>query len=290
MNKLPLEKRVQILSMLCEGSSMRAISRVADVSINTVTKILVDAGKVCAEFHDKNVRNVSAKHVQADEIWSFCYAKEKNVRNAIAAPAGAGSVWTWTGIDAESKLIISCLVGGRDAAYAMEFMEDLKSRLATRVQLNTDGHKPYLVAVESAFGDEIDYAQLVKVYGAPTDNPEARYSPAPFLRAKKTVVTGNPDESLVSTSHVERSNLSFRMHMRRFTRLTNGHSKKLENHCHMVALYTTWYNWVRINSSVRCTPAMAAKLSTRVWSMADIVALIDAAAPAPAKRGPYKKR
>jgi IS1 family transposase len=290
MNKLPIEKRVQILSMMCEGSSMRAISRVADVSINTVTKILIDAGKACAEFHDKNVRNVSAKRVQADEIWSFCYAKDKTLSSAVSAPAGAGSVWTWTGIDPETKLIVSCLVGGRDAAYAMEFMEDMKARLSTRVQLSTDGHKPYLVAVESAFGHEIDYAQLVKVYGAPAENPESRYSPAPFLRAKKTVITGNPDETLVSTSHVERSNLSFRMHMRRYTRLTNGHSKKFENHCHMVALYTVWYNWVRINSAVRMAPAMAAGLSNRLWSMADIVALIDAAAPASAKRGPYKKR
>lgn len=290
MNKLPLEKRVQILSMLCEGSSMRAISRIADVSINTVTKILVDAGKACAEFHDKNVRNVAAKRVQADEIWSFCYAKDKNLKQAKAAPAGAGSAWTWTGIDPETKLIISCLVGGRDAAYAMEFMEDLKSRLSTRVQLSTDGYKPYLVAVESAFGSEIDYAQLVKIYGEPGNNPEVRYSPAPFLRSKKTVVTGNPDETLVSTSHVERSNLSFRMHMRRFTRLTNAHSKKIQNHCHMIALYTVWYNYARLNSAIRCSPAMAAGLTPKLWSMADIVALIDAAAPAPAKRGPYKKQ
>jgi IS1 family transposase len=290
MNKLPLEKRVQILSMLCEGSSMRAVSRVADVSINTVTKILVDAGKACAEFHDKTVRNVAAKRVQADEIWSFCYAKEKTVRGMKNAPAGAGSQWTWTGIDQDTKLIISCLVGGRDAGYAMEFMQDLKSRISTRVQLSTDGHKPYLVAVESAFGDDIDYAQLVKVYGDPSNNPEVRYSPAPFLRANKTVITGNPDETLISTSHVERSNLSFRMHMRRFTRLTNAHSKKIENHCHMIALYTVWYNFARVNSAIRCAPAMAAGLSSKLWSMADIVSLIDAAAPVPAKRGPYKKR
>ena len=190
----------------------------------------------------------------------------------------------------ESKLIISCLVGGRDAAYAMEFMEDLKSRLSTRVQLSTDGHKPYLTAVESAFGHQIDYAQLVKIYGAPSDNPDVRYSPAPFISAKKNVVSGNPDESLISTSHVERSNLSFRMHMRRFTRLTNAHSKKLENHCHMIALYTVWYNFARINSAIRVAPAMAAGLTTKLWTMADIVALVDSATPAPAKRGPYKKR
>jgi IS1 family transposase len=290
MNKLPIEKRTQILNMLCKGSSMRAISRVADVSLNTVTKILVDAGKACAEFHDKTVRNVRSKHVQADEIWSFCYAKDKALRSAKAAPEGAGSTWTWTALCVESKLILSCLVGGRDAEYAMEFMEDVKARLANRVQLTTDGHKPYFTAVESAFGTDVDYAQLVKIYGAPGDNPDTRYSPAPFLRAQKTVVSGNPDETLVSTSHVERSNLSFRMHMRRYTRLTNAHSKKLENHCHMVALYTVWYNFVRVNSAVRVAPAMAAGLSTRLWSMADIVGLIDADAPAPTKRGPYKKR
>jgi IS1 family transposase len=290
MNKLPIEKRTQILNLLCEGSSMRAISRVADVSLNTVTKILVDAGRACAEFHDKTVRNVRSKNVQADEIWSFCYAKDKTLRFAKAAPEGAGSVWTWTALDVESKLIVSCLVGGRDAEYAMEFMEDVKSRLASRVQLTTDGHKPYFTAVESAFGTDVDYAQLVKIYWAPGDNPDTRYSPAPFLRAKKTLVTGNPDEALVSTSHVERSNLSFRMHMRRYTRLTNGHSKKLENHCHMVALYSVWYNFVRINSAIRMAPAMAAGLSTRLWSMADIVGLIAAASPTTAKRGPYKKR
>lgn len=290
MNKLPAEKRIQILNMLCEGSSMRAISRVCDVSINTVTKILVDAGKACAGFHDKTVRKVNAKHVQCDEIWSFCYAKDKNVAAAKEAPGGAGSLWTWVGLDVESKLIVSCLVGGRDAAYALEFMEDLKSRLSTRVQLSTDGHKPYLVAVEAAFGSEIDYAQLVKVYGSPADNPDSRYSPAPFVGAKKTAITGNPDPALVSTSHVERSNLSFRMHMRRYTRLTNAHSKKLENHCHMVALYTVWYNFVRINSAVRTTPAMAAGLVSNLWDMADLVKIVDDAAPKSGPRGPYRKR
>lgn len=292
MNKLPLEKRVQILSMLCEGSSMRAISRVADVSINTITKILVDAGNACAKFHDENVRGVKARHIQCDEIWSFCYAKAKNVAKAKKAPAGAGDVWTWTGLDVESKLIVSYLVGGRDGGYAMEFMDDVKSRLATRVQLTTDGHKPYLAAVESAFGSEIDYATLVKYYGETVGNesPEARYSPGVCNGQRKTVVAGNPDPSLICTSHAERSNLSFRMHMRRYTRLTNAHSKKFENHCHMVALYTVWYNYARINSAVRCAPAMAAGLSETLWSMADIVALIDAAAPTSAKRGPYKKR
>ena len=289
MNKLPLEKRVQILSMLCEGSSMRAISRVADVSINTVTKLLIDAGLACARFHDQAVRNVKARHVQCDEIWSFCYAKAKNVPTAKKAPAVAGDVWTWTALDRGSKLIVSYLVGGRDAEYASAFMDDVAGRLAHRVQLTTDGLRAYLGAVEDAFGDDIDYAQLVKLYG---EAPEAekRYSPAECIGARKDRITGNPDRDMVSTSHVERSNLSFRMHMRRFTRLTNAHSKKFENHGHMVALYTVWYNYARINSAVKMAPTMAAGISDRLWSMADIVKLIDDAAPIPKKRGPYRKR
>jgi IS1 family transposase len=289
MNKLPHAKRVQILSMLCEGSSMRAISRVADVSINTVTKLLIDAGLACARFHDENVRGVKATRVQCDEIWSFCYAKAKNVPMAKAAPAGAGDVWTWTALDSGSKLIVSYLVGARDGEYAMEFMDDLRSRLATRVQLTTDGHKAYLNAVEEAFGDDVDYAQLVKLYG---EAPEAekRYSPAVCTGARKDMITGKPDRDYVSTSHVERSNLSLRMHMRRFTRLTNAHSKKFENHCHMVALYTVWYNFARINSAVRMAPAMAAGISEQLWTMADIVNLIDRAESAPKKRGSYRPR
>jgi IS1 family transposase len=290
MNKLPLEKRVQILQMLCEGSSMRAISRVAEVSINTVAKALVDAGNACAKFHDENVRGVNAKHVQCDEIWSFCYAKAKNVRSAKAAPAGAGDVWTWTALDRDSKMIVSYLIGGRDAGYATEFMEDLKSRLAHRVQLTTDAHKAYLSAVETAFGDEVDYSVLVKLYGEAPDGPNTRYSPPPCVGARKEAMCGSPAMGSVSTSHVERSNLSFRMHMRRFTRLTNAHSKKFENHCHMVALYTVWYNFARINSAVRMAPAMAVGLSSRLWDMTDIVKLIDDAVPKAVKRGPYRKR
>lgn len=290
MNKLPIEKRTQILQMLCEGSSMRAISRIADVSINTVTKALVDAGNACAKFHDENVRGVKAQHVQCDEIWSFCYAKAKNVATAKAAPAGAGDVWTWTALDRDTKLIVSYLIGGRDAGYAMEFMDDLKSRLVNRVQLTTDGHKPYLTAVESSFGTEVDYATLVKHYGAEPNTGTVRYSPPRFTGAHKEAICGAPFLGNVSTSHVERSNLSFRMHMRRFTRLTNAHSKKFENHCHMIALYTVWYNFARINSAVRMAPAMAAGLSSRLWDMADIVKLIDDAAPESKKRGPYKKQ
>ena len=290
MNKLPLEKRVQILSMMVEGSSMRAISRVADVSINTVTKLLIDAGLACARFHDVAVRGVQAKQIQCDEIWSFCYAKARNVETATAAPGWAGDIWTWTALDRDSKLIVSYLVGGRDSEYANAFMDDLKDRLATRVQLTTDGHRAYLNAVEDAFGDDVDYAQLVKLYGeAPEDSPERKYSPAICRGARKDRVTGNPDKALISTSHVERQNLSMRMHMRRFTRLTNAHSKKFENHCHMVALYTVWYNFARMHSAVKMSPAMAAGVSDTLWDMSDIVKLIDAAAPKLGRRGPYKK-
>ena len=288
MNKLPLEKRVQILSMLCEGSSMRAISRVCDVSINTVTKLLVDAGEACAAFHDKAVRGVKAKRIQCDEIWIFNYAKAKNVATAKAAPAWAGDIWTWTALDSDSKLIVSYLIGGRDGEYALAFMDDLRQRLATRVQLTTDGHKAYLNAVDEAFGIDIDYAMLVKLYGE-GPKTEARYSPAQCIGARKDGIMGNPARADISASHVERSNLSLRMHMRRFTRLTNAHSKKFENHCHMVALYTVWYNYARMNKAVRMAPAMAAGISDRLWDMADIVKLIDTAESAPKPRGPYKK-
>ena len=289
MNKRSTAQRAQILGMLCDGMSMRAVSRLADVSINTGFKLLVDAGLVCARFHDENVLNVTAKVVQCDEIWSFCYAKAKNVAKAKAAPERAGDVWTWTALDSQSKMILSYLVGGRDAEYALEFMDDLRGRLANRVQLTTDGHKPYLQAVEESFGADIDYAMLVKIYGE-GPKTEARYSPAVCLGARKDVVMGRPHKDLISTSHVERSNLSFRMHMRRYTRLTDAHSKKFENHCHMVSLYTVWYNFVRINKAVKMSPAMAAGVSKTLWTMDDIVALIDAAAPAPKPRGPYKKR
>ncbi len=291
MNKLPLEKRIQILSMMVEGSSMRSISRVADVSINTVTKLLVDAGLVCARFHDDNVRGIKAQRVQCDEIWSFCYAKAKNVPTAKKAPDGAGDVWTWTALDADSKLIVGWLVGGRDAEYANEFMQDVASRLASRVQLTTDGHNPYLDAVEGAFGADVDFAQLIKLYGVAhkSSTPEARYSSGRCVGARKERFEGKPDPKHVSTSYVERQNLSMRMHMRRFTRLTNAHSKKFENHCHMVALYTVWYNFARINSAVKMAPAMAAGISDRLWDMSDIVKLIDDAAPKPGPRGPYKK-
>jgi IS1 family transposase len=289
MNKLPLKTRAQILSMLVEGSSMRSISRVVGVSINTVTKLLVEAGEACAEYHDKTVREVSAKRVQCDEIWSFVGAKQKNVPGMKAPMEGAGDVWTWTAIDADSKLILSYLVGGRDAAYANAFMDDVAARLATRVQLTSDGHKAYLEAVEGAFGADVDYAQLVKLYGNAPENAKGRYSPAECTGIKKTRVEGNPDEAHISTSYVERMNLNIRMGNRRFTRLTNAFSKKIDNHLHMLSLYFLSYNFCRIHKSLKVTPAMAAGVSDTLHDMEWIVGLIDARAPKPGPRGPYKK-
>ena len=291
MNKLDTKTRCTILNMLVEGSSMRSISRVTGVSINTVSKLLVDAGEACSAYHDEAVRNVNAQRVQCDEIWSFVYAKDKNVKAAKAAPDGAGDVWTWTAIEADSKMILSYEVGDRSAATAIEFMDDLCARLANRVQLTTDGHKAYLEAVEGAFGGDIDYAMLVKLYGdLGGKTAERKYSPAECTGIKKRAVEGRPDMDHVSTSYVERQNLTMRMGMRRFTRLTNGFSKKLENHLHMLSLYFVHYNFVRIHKTLKCTPAMAAGVSDTLHDMEWIVALIDAAAPAPKARGPYKKR
>lgn len=290
MNKLPLAKRVQILAMLCEGSSMRSISRVADVSINTVTKMLEDAGEACLALHDSQVRNVRASRIQCDEIWSFCYAKAKNVETAAAAPANAGDVWTWTALDADSKLITSYYVGDRSSLSAITLMDDLRGRLANRVQLTTDGHKAYLEAVEGAFGGDVDYAMLVKLYGATPGGVTGRYSPAECIGARKDRIDGTPDPKHVSTSYVERQNLTMRMSMRRFTRLTNAFSKKLGNHIHALALYFAFYNFCRIHKTTKVTPAMAAGITDRLWSLEDIVAQIDAMAPAPKPRGPYKKR
>lgn len=290
MNKLPLAKRVQILSMLCEGSSMRSISRVVDVSINTVTKMLEDAGKECAAYHDGQVRGVSAERVQCDEIWSYTYSKQKNVAAAKAAPDGAGDTWTWTALDADSKLIVSYLVGGRDAEYANAFMLDVAERLTGRVQLTTDGHRAYLEAVEGAFGADVDYAQLVKIFGAVPERAKGRYSPAECTGIRKNTIEGQPDDKHVSTSYVERQNLTMRMQMKRFTRLPSAFSKKFENHAHMVALYTVWYNFVKLHKKHRMSPAMAAGVSDRLWSVEDIAALVEAAAPKPGRRGPYKAR
>jgi len=288
MNKLPLAKRVMILSMLCEGSSMRSISRIADVSINTVTKLLEDAGHALAAFHDETVRNVKVQRVQADEIWSFCYAKDKNVRRAKTPAEGAGDVWTWTALDADSKMILSWTVGRRDADSAKVLMDDLSARLATRIQLTTDGLRVYLDAVNEAFGKDIDYGMLVKIYGTSPESAMGRYSPAECIGAKKMRVAGVPERKHISTSYVERSNLSMRMGMRRFTRLTNAFSKKLENHYHALSLYFVFYNFIRIHTTLGVTPAMAAGVTEVVWSWEDFIARMDAKRE-PQKRGPYKK-
>ena len=289
MNRLPTETRIQILNMLVEGSSMRSITRVAGVSINTVTKLLVDAGEACAAFHNQTVRDVPARHIQCDEIWSFCYAKQKNAPYARSTIDSAGDVWTWTGIDRDSKLIVSWLIGGRDSDYALEFMDDLRSRLANRVQLSTDGHGAYLEAVDGAFGGDIDFAQLIKIYGNPTDQERRRYSPGHCISTRKVQVSGTPDMDAVNTSHVERHNLTMRMSMRRFTRLTNAFSKKVQNHAYAVALYTVWFNFIRVHTTLGTTPAVAAGLAERRLTMRQLVGLINDGAAKP-KRGPYKKR
>lgn len=279
MSKLPKEKRVQILSMLVEGSSMRSVSRIVGVSINTVSKLLVEAGEACAEFHDVNVRGLKSQRIQCDEIWSFCYAKEKNANTAKGAPTFAGDVWTWTSIDADSKLICNWFVGGRDAEYADYFMQDLADRLDNRVQLTTDGHRPYLKAVSGAFGNDIDYATLVKLYGPSPNGRTTRYSPAQCNGTKKKSRTGNPDDRHVSTSYVERHNLNMRMGMRRFTLLTNAFSKKYENHCHALALYFVYYNFIRKHTTLKTTPAVAAGLVDEVYTMELIVSLVEKRAP-----------
>lgn len=284
MNKLHLEKRRQILHLMVEGNSIRGIARLVDVSPVTVLRYLELAGLACAAFHDDKVRGVKARRVECDEIWSFNYCKRANLATAKAAPEGAGDCWTWTALDADSKLIISYLVGGRDAEWAGEFMQDVADRVANRIQLTTDGHKPYLGAVEDAFGADIDYAMLVKIYGETNaKGPERKYSPGECCGTLRQRVEGNPDRRHVSTSYVEKHNQSMRQHMRRFTRLTAAHSKKLANHCHMVALYTVWYNFARINSAVKVSPAMAAGLSQTLWDVADIVKLVDAYEATPVK-------
>jgi IS1 family transposase len=264
MNKLDIATRAKIIHMLVEGSSLRSISRIADVSINTVTKLLVDAGMVAAAYHDQNVRGLKSKRVQCDEIWSFCYAKKANVPTAKAAPDGAGDVWTWTALDADSKLMVSWHVGERTVDDATWLLEDVQARIKTRIQLTSDGLGSYPPAVAAVFGIDIDFAQLVKLYGAEgVSSPEKRYSPAACLGAVKNSVEGHPDEDHISTSYVERQNLNMRMGMRRFTRLTNAFSKKIDNHCHSLALYFLYYNFVRIHKSLKTTPAMAAGVTDR---------------------------
>lgn len=273
MSCLSTAQRVQVVSALVEGNSVRATSRMTGIAKGTILSLLADLGRVCAEYHDEHVRNVAAKHIQCDEIWSFCYGKDKNVSEEKKA-AGAGSLWTWTALDADSKLIVSYLCGGRDAAWARSFMEDVASRLTTRVQITTDGHRAYVEAVEGAFGMDVDYAMLIKLYGSPAA-PDTRYSPGVCIGTETVFVTGKPDPNHVSTSYVERQNLTMRMSMRRFTRLTNGFSKKLENHEHMLAIYFLYYNFCRVHQTLRVTPAMEAGLSNHVWTIEEMVKLLD---------------
>ncbi len=275
MNRLPLAKRVQILAMLCAGSSMRSVSRVVGVSINTVTRELVLAGTACAAFHDAKVRNVKARRVQCDEIWAFNNCKARAVKTAKAPVTGAGDIWTWTALDSDSKMILSWLVGGRDSGYAVEFMDDLRSRLATRVQVTTDGHRACLEAVEGAFGGDVDYEQLIKLYDDVPESVKGGYSPTECIGARKERVEGSPSPRHVSTSHAESRNRQMRMSMRRFTRLTNAHSRKVENHCHALALYFVWYNFARQHGSLRVSPAIQARVTDTLWSMEDIVRITD---------------
>ena len=288
MNILPIEKRAQILHLLVEGNSMRATSRIADVSINTVTKLLEDVGAACLEFHDSTVRNVKSQRVQCDEIWSFCYSKEKNVAPEDKGVLGHGDAYTWTAIDSDSKLAISWLVGRRDAEHAEVFTADLASRLVDRIQLTTDGYGVYVNAIEKAFSGAVDYAMLVKIYEGMGGMDQRRYSPSRFVKADRRRINGAPDMSDVSTSYVERQNLTMRMGMRRFTRLTNGFSKKIENLAHAVALHFMYYNFGRIHKTLRVTPAMEAGIADHAWTLEEIAGLVKVEAPK--KRGPYKKK
>jgi IS1 family transposase len=277
MNKLSRERRAQIIGMMVEGNSIRAIVRMTRVSKNTVIKLLEDAGEAFLFYHDRYVRGIASHRVQCDEIWSFAGCKQKNVAKAKRKDLAYGDVWTWVAMDADTKVAISYLIGGRDAEYAMALMDDLRGRVTARLQLTTDGHSPYLQAVEEAFGGDIDYAMLVKLYGTPPAEPEAarRYSPSDCIGTRKRAVTGNPDPRHVSTSYVEHQNLTMRMAIRRFARLTNAFSKKIENHAHSVAIHFMHYNFVRIHQSLRVTPAMAAGVTIKLWSLMDLVGVIE---------------
>jgi IS1 family transposase len=274
VNKLPSDKRAQALQMMAEGISLRAIVRLTGVSRTTLIKLLEDAGQAFSDYQDRVLVNLPCKRVQADECWSFCYAKQKNVPTAKAAPQGAGDIWTWVGIDAESKLVASWYVGRRDSEAAMTFMDDLRFRLTNRVQLTSDGLRAYLEAVEGAFGGDVDYAQLVKLYGEAPEG-QRRYSPAVCTGAIKMRIEGKPDPKHVSTSFVERNNLNMRMGNRRMTRLTNAFSKKAENHAHMMAIYFMHYNFVRIHQTLKVTPAMAAGVTPKLWEMLDMVKVLE---------------
>lgn len=275
MSKLDQKARTQIISLLCEGMSIRAITRLTGASKNTVAKLLVAVGHAVTAYQDKVLRNLKCQRVQIDEIWSFIYCKNDNVKRATAAPTEAGDVWTWTAIDADSKLLVSWYLGARDTDAAMTFVTDLRSRLANRIQLTSDGHQPYLTAVDTVFGDDIDFAMLHKIYGSDHAKGEKRYSPAKCIGAQKRVIIGEPDAKHINTSYVERANLTMRMHMRRFTRLTNAFSKKMENHAATIALHSMYYNFVRIHQTLKMSPAMAAGVTDKLWEVSDVVQLLE---------------
>ena len=273
MNKLNTAKRIAVVSALVEGNSLRATARMTGVARMTIEKLLRDLGRACAEYQAETLVNLNCRRIQCDEIWSFCYAKKKNVTASMAQKhPDAGDVWTWTAIDADSKLVMSWLLGGRDAGSALAFLTDVASRINGRVQLTTDANRAYLNVVDEAFGSNVDYAILNKIYGD-ADN-EKRYSPAECTGVECKIIQGDPDPAHISTSYVERQNLTMRMHMRRFTRLTNAFSKKIEMHAHAVALHFMHYNFVRIHKTLRMTPAMAAGVTGKLWEIADVVALL----------------
>lgn len=286
MNRMDPKRQAAIIAALVEGVGIRSTCRMTGASKGAVTKLIADLGPVCAAYMDEAFRDLPCKTLELDEIWAFCYSKAKNVPQEKRGTFGYGDVWTFTAIDADTKLIPSYMVGTRDLGTATEFCQDLASRLAYRPQITTDGLKVYIGAMEDAFNGEVDYAQLQKIYAA-TPGGEVRYSPAECIGCQKVAVSGNPDPKRISTSYVERANLSMRMGLRRYTRLTNGHSKKLENHCAALAIFFLHYNFARLHTTIRCTPAMAAGVTSRLWSIADIVNLLPVEAPK--KRGPYKK-
>ncbi len=274
MNKLNCTERAGVVAALVEGNSIRATVRMTGIAKNTVVKLLADLGAACRDYHDAYVRNLKSKRLQCDEIWSFCYAKEKNLPSELRGKPGFGDVWTWIALDADSKLVVAYSLGERDGGSAWDFMQDVAGRLSSRVQLTTDGHRPYLEAVEGAFGAGIDYAQLVKLYGAAPEG-EVRYSPAECTGTRRRVVSGNPNRMHISTSFVERQNLTMRMSMRRFTRLTNAFSKKAENLAHAVALHFMHYNFCRVHQTLRVTPAIEAGIADHVWTLDELVGLLE---------------
>jgi IS1 family transposase len=285
MNNLNREKQVQVIAALVEGNSISSTVRMTGVSKVTILKLLAALGPASADYQDRVFRNLKCRRIQCDEIWAFCYAKEKNVPSELKGRFGYGDVWTWVAIDADTKFVPSFMVGHRDARTARIFIEDLASRLTHRVQLTTDGLKAYLEAVEDSFGADIDYAQLIKLYESVQE--ETRYSPAECVASEIRKVMGNPDAKHISTSYVERQNLSMRMGMRRFSRLTNGFSKKVENHAYAVALFYMHYNFCRIHKTLRVTPAMEAGISDHVWSVEELLNILPK--PAAGPRGSYRK-